>query len=237
MSLTPFSFLNYFSLSSFKGLNWFEGLKRIKIFLQWLWGVPAGLGFVGYVGYCFLQLFYDGGLNYKSFFFGIVWIVVLGIVILLPILGFELLFRAVVWIVAGFLDSGDSKSQAVEMAQGYYSEEIKKKINKLWFYWISDLKKTRLRDILWSAFLILWVVSSNVAIVNTSLSPFSHWREGGLSFSLQNLDILTLIKVGYFILLTVLKVIFDIIVLSSGPLLYQAVSSKILKKIDFVKEE
>jgi hypothetical protein len=225
MSQAPFSFLNYFSLSSFKGLNWFEGLKRIKIFLQWLWGVPVGLGIVLFSAGQLLH----GGLSFEVFFWEIV--------ILLPILGFELLFRAVVWIVAGFLDSGDSKSQAVEMAQAYSREEIKKKINKLWFYWISDLKKTRLRDILWTAFLILWIVSSNVAIVNTSLSPFSHWREGGLSFSLQNLDILTLIKVGYFIILTVLKVIFDIIVLSSGPLLYQAVSSKILKKIDFVKEE
>lgn len=225
MSQVPFSFLNYFSLSSFKGLNWFEGLKRIKIFLQWLWGVPVGLGIVLFSAGQLLH----GGLSFEVFFWEIV--------ILLPIIGFELLFRAVVWIVAGFLDSGDSKSQAVEMAQAYSSEEIKKKINKLWFYWISDLKKTRLRNILWTAFLILWIVSSNVAIVNTSLSPFSHWREGGLSFSLQNLDILTLIKVGYFILLTVLKVIFDLIVLSSGPLLYQAVSSEILKKIDFVKEE
>jgi len=104
MSQAPFSFLNFFSLSSFKGLNWFEGLKRIKIFLQWLWGVPAGLGAVGFVGYSLL----DGGLDLKGFFWGTVFV---GIVILLPILGFELLFRAVVWIVAGFLDSGDSKSE------------------------------------------------------------------------------------------------------------------------------
>jgi len=225
MSQAPFSFLNFFSLSSFKGLNWFEGLKRIKIFLQWLWGVPVGLGIVIFSAGQLLH----GGLSFEVFFWEIV--------ILSPILGVELLFRAVFWIVAGFLDSGDNKSQAVEMAKAYSSEEIKKKINKLWFYLISDLKKTRRRDILWTAFLILWIFSSTELIINTSLSPFSHWREGGLSFSLQNLDILTLIKVGYFILLTVLKVIFDIIVLSSGPLLYQAVSSKILKKIDFVKEE
>jgi len=225
MSQAPFSFLNYFSLSSFKGPNWFEGLKRIKIFLQWLWGVPVGLGIVIFSAGQLLH----GGLSFEVFFWEIV--------ILSPILGVELLFRAVFWIVAGFLDSGDNKSQAVEMAKAYSSEEIKKKINKLWFYLISDLKKTRRRDILWTAFLILWIFSSTELIINTSLSPFSHWREGGLSFSLQNLDILTLIKVGYFILLTVLKVIFDIIVLSSGPLLYQAVSSKILKKIDFVKEE
>jgi hypothetical protein len=158
------------------------------------------------------------------------------LVILFPILGFELLFRAVVWIVAGFLHSGDSKSQTVEMAHAYSSEEIKKKINKLWSYWISDLKKTRLRDLLWTAFLILWIFSSSELIANTSLSPFSHWRDGGLSFPLQNLDILTLIKVGYFIILTALKGIFDVIVLISGLVLYQVVSSKILKKIDSVEE-
>jgi hypothetical protein len=135
------------------------------------------------------------------------------------------------------LHSGDSKSQTVEMAHAYSSEEIKKKINKLWSYWISDLKKTRLRDLLWTAFLILWIFSSSELIANTSLSPFSHWRDGGLSFPLQNLDILTLIKVGYFIILTALKGIFDVIVLISGLVLYQVVSSKILKKIDSVEEE
>lgn len=226
MSQAPFSFFNFFSLSSFKGLNWFEGLKRIKIFLQWIWGVPAVLivlyissPFSGaFTRFSMLTLFWD-------------------LVILFPILGFELLFRAVVWIVAGFLHSGDSKSQAVEMTHAYSSEEIKKKINKLWFYWISDLKKTRLRDLLWTAFLILWIFSSSELIANTSLSPFSHWRECGLSFPLQNLDILTLIKVGYFIVLTVLKGVFDIIVLFSGLVLYQVVSSKILEKIDSVKEE
>jgi len=226
MSQAPFSFLNFFSLSSFKGLNWFEGLKRIKIFLQWIWGVPAVLivlyissPFSGaFTRFSMLTLFWD-------------------LVILFPILGFELLFRAVVWIVAGFLHSGDSKSQTVEMAHAYSSEEIKKKINKLWSYWISDLKKTRLRDLLWTAFLILWIFSSSELIANTSLSPFSHWRDGGLSFPLQNLDILTLIKVGYFIILTALKGIFDVIVLISGLVLYQVVSSKILKKIDSVEEE
>lgn len=225
MSQAPFSFLNFFSLSSFKGLNWFEGLKRIKIFLQWLWGVPAGLGVVGFFGYHFLH----GSLNYN--------VLILVIVILLPILGCELLFRAVVWIVAGFLDSGDSKTKAVEMAKAYSSEEIKKKINKLWFYWISDLKKTRLRDILWTAFLILWIYSSTELINNTSLSPFSHWRECGLSYPLQSLDIVTLIRVGYFLLLTLLKGILDMIVLFSGLVLYQVLSSKILDKIDSVKEE
>jgi len=226
MSQAPFSFLNFFSLSSFKGLNWFEGLKRIKIFLQWIWGVPAVLivlyissPFSGaFTRFSMLTLFWD-------------------LVILFPILGFELLFRAVVWIVAGFLHSGDSKSQTVEMAHAYSSEEIKKKINKLWSYWISDLKKTRLRDLLWTAFLILWIFSSSELIANTSLSPFSHWRDGGLSVPLQNLDILTLIKVGYFIVLTALKGIFDVIVLFSGLVLYQVVSSKILKKIDSVEEE
>lgn len=170
-----------------------------------------------------------GSLNYN--------VLILGIVILLPILGCELLFRAVVWIVAGFLHSGDSKSQAVEMAQAYSSEEIKNKINKLWLHWTSDLKKTRLRDILWTAFLLLWIYSSSEVIANTSLSPLSHWRDSGLSFPLQNLDITTLIKVGYFIVLTVLKGVFDIIVLFSGLVLYQVVSSKILEKIDSVKEE
>jgi len=227
MGQAPFSFFNFLSLSSFKGLNWFEGLKRIKIFLQWLWGVPACLGAVGFFGYNLL----NGSFNYKG------WIIILGIVILLPILGCELLFRAVVWIVAGFLHSGDSKSQAVEMAHAYSSEESKKKINKLWVHWITDLKKTRLRDILWTAFLLLWIYFSSELIANTGLSPFSHWRDGGLSFPLQNLDILTLIKVGYFLVLTVLKGIFDIIVLISGLVLYQVVSSKILEKIDSVKEE
>jgi len=101
MSQEPLSFFNFFSLSSFKGLNWFEGLKRIKIFLQWLWGVPACLGAVGFFGYNLL----NGSFNYKG------WIIILGIVILLPILGCELLFRAVVWIVAGFFHSGDRKSE------------------------------------------------------------------------------------------------------------------------------
>ena len=104
MSFIPYSVLNFFSLSSFKGLNWFEGLKRIKIFLQWLWGVPACLGAVGFFCYNFL----NGSLSYKGSF---AWIVTLGMVILLPILGCELLFRAVVWIVAGFFHSGDSKSE------------------------------------------------------------------------------------------------------------------------------
>jgi len=101
MSFIPYSILNFFSLSSFKGLNWFEGLKRIKIFLQWLWGVPAGLGLVVFSVYHFLHR----SLNYEVFF--------LGVVALLPILGCELLFRAVVWIVAGFFHSGDSKSKDV----------------------------------------------------------------------------------------------------------------------------
>jgi hypothetical protein len=98
MSLIPYGILNFFSLSSFKGLNWFEGLKRIKIFLQWIWGVPAVLGLVVFFVYNFLHR----SLNYEVFFWGIV--------VLLPILGFELLFRAVVWIVAGFFHSGHSKS-------------------------------------------------------------------------------------------------------------------------------
>jgi hypothetical protein len=99
MSFIPYSILNFFSLSSFKGLNWFEGLKRIKIFLQWLWGVPAGLGLVVFSVYNFSHR----SLNYEVFFWGIV--------VLLPILGCELLFRAVVWIVAGFFHSGDRKSE------------------------------------------------------------------------------------------------------------------------------
>jgi len=225
MSQTPFGFPNSFSFSSFKGLNWFEGLKRVKIFLQWLWGVPACLGIVVFFGYNLLQ----GSLNYN--------VLILGIVILLPILGFELLFRAVVWIVAGLLKSGDCKSAAMEMAQAYSSEEIKKKINKLWVHWINDLKKTRLRDILWTVFLVLWIYSLSELIANTSLSPLSHWRDGGLSSPLQNLDISTLIKIGYFIVLTVIKGIFEIIALISGLVLYQVVSSKILEKIDSVKEE
>jgi len=97
MSLIPYSILNFFSLSSFRGLNWFEGLKRIKIFLQWLWGVPAGLGLVVFAGYNFLH----GRLNYEVFFWGIV--------ALLPILGCELLFRAVVWVVAGFFHPGEGQ--------------------------------------------------------------------------------------------------------------------------------
>jgi len=101
MSFIPYSILNFFSLSSFKGLKWFEWLKRVKIFLQWLWGVPAGLGLVVFFVYNFLYR----TLNYEVFFWGIV--------VLLPILGCELLFRAVVWIVAGFFHSDDSKSKDV----------------------------------------------------------------------------------------------------------------------------
>ena len=225
MSQPPFSFLNFFSLSSFKGFNWFEGLKRIKIFLQWLWGVPAGLGAVGFFGYNFLH----GSLNYN--------VLILGIVILLPILGCELLFRAAVWIVAGFLHSGDSKSQAVEMAQAYSSEESKKKINKLWMQFICDLKNTRLREIFSLSFGLLWFLFVCGLIARTSLSPISHWQEGGLSSPLQNLDLSTLVKLSYFLLLTLLKILFGFIIMICGAGLYETLSSKILKKFDSVKED
>ena len=108
MRIDPFSIFN---LSSLRGLNWFEGLKRIKVFLQWLWGVPAVL-----VGVFLLNS--SGSFSEK-----------LGMMLFLglPLLGFELAFRAIVWIVAGFLKGeGDSQKTFTQATEGQSFEEIKK---------------------------------------------------------------------------------------------------------------
>ena len=110
----PFSFLSIFNLSSFKELNWFEGLKRVKIFLQWLWGVPSVL-IVLFISSPFSGAF--GSFSALTLFWDLV--------ILSPILGFELLFRAVVWIVGGFLQDVDSKSFSLKIVQGYSAKESK----------------------------------------------------------------------------------------------------------------
>jgi len=110
----PFSFLSIFNLSSFKELNWFEGLKRVKIFLQWLWGVPSVL-IVLFISSPFSGAF--GSFSALTLFWDLV--------ILSPILGFELLFRAVVWIVGGFLQDVDSKSFSLKMVHGYSAKESK----------------------------------------------------------------------------------------------------------------
>jgi len=226
MSQVPLSFLNFFSLSSFKGLNWFEGLKRIKIFLQWLWGVPAGLGAVGFFGYNFLH----GSLNYN--------VLILGIVILLPILGCELLFRAVVWIVAGFLHSGDSKSQAVEMAQAHQTNEIKKKLTDSLNRWMSELKETKPHHVLWAIFFLLWFYIWCELVTQGVLCPISHWKNSGFSYPLrgETMSMLEFLRLLWNIVVTILRGVLAFIVLLFGYHLYISIETIILERQKQTKE-
>ena len=86
MKMEPFGLFNIFNFSAFKKLNWFEGLKRIKLVVQWTWFV--------FVGFFICMDIIDG--TPFSFFFWFLCIVV-------PILATELLFKAIVWVIAGFL--------------------------------------------------------------------------------------------------------------------------------------
>jgi hypothetical protein len=163
MRFDPF---NIFNLSSLRGLNWFEGLKRIKVFFQWLWGAPATL--VGVFLLFSLVSFYER----------------LGIILVvgLPLLGFELAFRAIVWIVAGFLESeGDRSRKFIEAAQSQSPDEIKKKIIK----WVSEIKKIKTHQICWAIFFPIWFFCWYKMVVNSSLSPLSHWKESGITFPNQ----------------------------------------------------
>ena len=226
MSQAPFSFLNYLSLSSFKGLNWFEGLKRIKIFLQWLWGVPVGLGIVLFSAGQLLH----GGLSFEVFFWEIV--------ILSPILGFELLFRAVVWIVAGFLHSGDSKSQAVEMAQAHQTNEIKKKLTDSLNRWMSELKKTKPHHVLCAIFSLLWFYIWCELVTRGALCPISHWKSSGFSypFRAETMGWLESFRLIWYILVTILRGVLAFIVLLFGYHLYISIETTILQRQKQTKE-
>ena len=221
MSFAPFNFLNLFSLSAFKGLNWFEGLKRIKIFLQWAWGVPAGLILI--IVLLFFHL--SGGESLMAL-----------AAFALPIIGVELLFRAVVWIVAGFMQAGDAKNEAIKLGQAHQPDEVKKKITTLLSAWINDLKKTKPRDICYTAFFLIWIYCWTELVFNTFLSPLSHWRTSGFSFPIKELNTLVVWNLSYLGILSIIKCLIDIIIVFAGLVIYEIISSKILSKIDSAKD-
>ena len=205
MNLTPFSFLNLFSLSSFKGLNWFEGLKRIKVFLQWLWGIPSGLIFV------FFVLTYGARLG----------ILLLGfIAVALPILGFELLFRAVVWIVAGFMNVGDSKTEVFKPAQSQLPFEVKKKIADRWSRLKTKIRNTKIHHVLWAIFLPVWFYIWFELVTKTSLCPITHWKNSGFSYPLKNISDLEVLRLLWYVFLTILRAFVAFFVLLGGYHLY-----------------
>ena len=228
MSLGFLSCFNFFSLSSLKGLDWFEGIKRIKVFLQCLWGVPAGLGAVGFLGYNFL----NGSLNYKGFF---LWMVFLGIVILLPILGCELLFRAVVWILGGFLQNGNGNNKDVMPAHAQSHEENGEKLIKQPKHWICRLNEIKPHHLCWAIFIPLWFYIWCVLVTKTAFSPISHWQDYGFNdygftFLMHAKNHTTFEYVKYFwcVIVTVLRGLLAFLVLLFGYHVYQSIEENIL---------
>ena len=227
MSTAPYRFFNHFSLSSFKGLNWFEGLKRIKIFLQCVWGVPAVLvvlyissPFSGaFTRFSILTLFWD-------------------LVILFPIFGFELLFRAVVWIVAGFLHSGESKSQEVEMAQTHQTNEIKKKLTDSLNRWMSEYKKIKPHHVRCAIFSVIWFYIWCELVTRGVLCPISHWKSSGFSypFRAETMGWHESFSLIWYILVTILRGVLAFIVLLFGYHLYISLETTILQRQKQTKE-
>ena len=86
MKLDPLDLINSAHL---KGMNWFEGLRRIKIVIQW------GVG-----GFAFLLALSDGSRAYGSFL-GILFALFIAAVVFV---GIHLVFKILVWIVRGFLE-------------------------------------------------------------------------------------------------------------------------------------
>ena len=216
MSFAPFNFLNLFSLSAFKGLNWFEGLKRIKIFLQWAWGVPAGLILI--IVLLFFHL--SGGESLMAL-----------AAFALPIIGVELLFRAVVWIVAGFLQAGDAKNEALKLGQAHQPDEVKKKITTLFSTWISDLKNTKTHQVIWAIFFLLWLYIWIELVTKTGLCPISHWRDSGFSYPLNKLSTPDALKLIWYVIVTLLRTFLAILVLFYVYAIYSSVEELVLKKL------
>ncbi len=219
MRIDPFSVFNF---SSLRGLNWFEGLKRIKVFLQWLWGVPAIL-----VG---VSLLSSAGNAYERF--GIMLFVGL------PLLGFELAFRAIVWIVAGFLKAEEGSPKTfIKAAQDQSSEEIKKKVVKWW----SELKKTKTREILWAVFMLSWLYLVITFLEFIKVDPFSHWQESGFSFSVKELfskgaprkeplGFAQEIRMAWYIILSLLKGLLALVIYFYGLFVYSNIEEEILDR-------
>lgn len=86
MKLDPLDLINPAHL---KGVNWFEGLRRIKIVTQWSIG-----------GFAFLFALSDGSRAYGSFL-GILFALFIAAVVFV---GIHLVFKILVWIVRGFLE-------------------------------------------------------------------------------------------------------------------------------------
>jgi len=221
MSFTPFSFLNLFNLSSFRGLNWFEGLKRIKVFLQWLWGVPAGIIF---------------------FVFALSWRAELGMVLLgllavaMPLLGFELLFRAVVWIVAGFMQAGDSRAETIRLAESQRPAEVKKKITEGFNGWIGNLKKTNARDICDTLFFFAWIYLWSEVIGNTWLNPLGHWKHVWETISFENLNHERVWPLVGLAMITLFKGILAIVLAITGFVIYVYLTERFYRKKESKKE-
>ena len=209
MRLDPF---NIFNLSSLRGLNWFEGLKRIKVFLQWLWGVPAILVSVSLLSSA-------GSFSER-----------LGIMLFvgLPLLGFELAFRAIVWIVAGFLKTeGDNRTTFSKAAQDQSSEGIKKKLVKWW----SEIKKTEPHEILWVVFMLAWLHVVMAFLEFFKADPFSHWQGSGFSFPAKEpLGFAQEIKMAWYIILSLLKGLLALVIYFYGLFVYSNIEKKILDR-------
>jgi len=221
MRFDPF---NIFNLSSLRGLNWFEGLKRIKVFFQWLWGAPATL-----VGVFLL-------FSAVSFYERLGIMLVIG----LPLLGFELAFRAIVWIVAGFLESeGDRSRGFIKAVQSQSPDEIKKKIIK----WVSEIKKIKTHQICWGLFFPIWFFCWYKMVVNSSLSPLSHWKDSDITFPVKKPifsndsknayeknanDLKISCKIVWMVILTFLKGLACLMILLLGYHLYLSIEAGIL---------
>jgi hypothetical protein len=212
MSLGFLSCFKYFSLSSLKGLNWFEGFKRIKVFLQWIWGVPAGF----IVIYMFA--------NKSS-----IESMVLGVAILSPILGIELLFRVVVWIIGGFLHDGNASYQVGTVAQGLSHEEKgKKKLAKQTKYWLIKIKEIKPHHFYWAIFIPLWFYIWFELVSKTGFSPTSHWRESGFKFPPVNLSLLEDLRLCWYVFVTILRGLLALLVLLFGYHVYQSIEENVL---------
>lgn len=221
MSFTPFSFFNLFNLSSFRGLNWFEGLKRIKVFLQWLWGVPAGIIFLIFA------------LSWRAELGG----VLLGLLaVTMPLLGFELLFRAVVWIVAGFIQVGDPKAETIRLAESQRPAEVKKKITEGINGWIGNLKKTSVRELCDTVFFFVWIYLLSEVVGNTWLNPLAHWQNVRVTISLESLNLERALTLVGLAMITLFKGIVTIVLGITGFAIYAYFSEKSYRRKESKKE-
>jgi hypothetical protein len=156
----------------------------------------------------------------------------------LPLLGFELAFRAIVWIVAGFLKAEEGSPKTfIKAAQDQSSEEIKKKVVKWW----SELIKTKTREILWAVVMLVWLYLVMIFLEFIKADPFSHWQGSGFSFSVKELfsegaprkeplGFAQEIKMAWYIILSLLKGLLAFVIYFYGLFVFSNIEDEILER-------